>query len=327
MRKKILSPENLKYYLENWQNKTSREWLIYFQISRTVLDRINKEFGINPTKRKKILSSESKQRISEKRKEWLKNNPDKHPWKNKDKFKSQPCEKVKAFLDKLGIQYITEFAPEIENRFFSIDIAIPDKMIALEINGNQHYERDGRLKPYYQERHDLIVNAGWNVFEIHYSACFNLDKWSQFVDIIRSSEIVKEFDYFNYKPIPKKQSKQSKNKCDCGNTKQIISKKCFTCNNTSEKPLARKAIRPSKEELLELIWSQTTVSLGKFYGISDVAIKKWAKIYEIPSPPRGYWIKYSAGKFEECEKIKNDLFEKFGIGDRTRTCICNSIYG
>ena len=28
--------------------------------------------------------------------------------------------------------------------------------IGIEINGNQHYERNGKLKKYYQDRHDHI---------------------------------------------------------------------------------------------------------------------------------------------------------------------------
>jgi Zn finger protein HypA/HybF involved in hydrogenase expression len=98
--------------------------------------------------------------------------------------------------------------------------------------------------------------------------------------------------------------------CGCGQIKLSSSKKCSTCNNTSEKPLIRKVDRPSKEELLELLWSQSTLSLGKVYGVSDNAIRKWAKTYGIPFPPRGYWAKFAAGNFEECEVIKNQMIQK-----------------
>jgi hypothetical protein len=107
----------------------------------------------------------------------------------------------------------------------------------------------------------------------------------------------------------KKLRKIRKDKCICGNPKRIISEKCATCNNTAEKPLIRKVTRPSKEELLELLWSHSTVSLGKIYGVSDVAVKKWAKIYKIPFPPRGYWAKFAADKLKECEAIKNQMIQ------------------
>jgi len=39
--------------------------------------------------------------------------------------------------------------------------------------------------------------------------------------------------------------------------------------------------RPSKEELAELVGSQSWVALGLRYGVSDVAVRKWAKAYEL----------------------------------------------
>jgi len=144
------------------------------------------------------MSEEIKEKISKKRKQFLKDNPDKHSWRNPNKKNSVPCEKFKEFLNSLGVKFIAEFNPEIEGRFFSMDIAIPDKMIAIEINGGQHYSKDGSLKPYYQERHDLIEKSGWKVFEIHYSFCFKLDKLNEITDLIMNSPQVSEFNYLNY---------------------------------------------------------------------------------------------------------------------------------
>lgn len=176
-------------------------------------------------------SEETKLLLSKKRKEWLKNNPDKHPWRNKDKFKSIPCEKVKEFLKRMKIEFIEEFQPMIEDRTFSIDIAMPDKLIALEINGNQHYERDGSLKLYYQQRHDLLEKHGWDVYEIHYSACFNLEKWKDFIEKLQKSDIKVNFDYFNYKPILPKSWRCLD--CDCSVSRGSI--RCRECNSIFNK--------------------------------------------------------------------------------------------
>lgn len=40
--------------------------------------------------------------------------------------------------------------------------------------------------------------------------------------------------------------------------------------------------RPSKEELFELIKSKSFVQIGKDYGVSDNAIRKWCKYYGLP---------------------------------------------
>jgi very-short-patch-repair endonuclease len=133
----------------------------------------SKECGL-----KALSSEENREKISISRKKFLAENPEKHPWRNPNKKKSVPCEKVKEYLIKKNIKFIEEWIP-LEDRFFSIDIAFPDIKLGVEINGNQHYERDGSLKPYYQDRHDLIEAAGWKLIELHYSYCFNeelLDK-------------------------------------------------------------------------------------------------------------------------------------------------------
>lgn len=293
MKRKLLSEDQKKYFLENWESKSLKEWCGYFNFSRTALDKNAKELGISFACRRNRVSEETKNKISEGRKKWLKSNPEKHPWRNRDKFKSKPCEKVKEFLSDLGISYIPEFLPEIGDRAFSIDIALPDKKIAIEINGNQHYNNDGTLKTYYQERHDLLVAAGWNVFEIHYSACFNLEKWAEFVEILKNSEIVMEFDYFTYKP-----RKKIIKKCvDCGG---LINKYSIRCKPCAAKIFRPRKVnledRPSKERLHYMLWNTPTKKIGLTYGVSDNTIAKWAEAFCLTKPPRGYWMSFNQNK-------------------------------
>jgi len=154
---------------ETYNNgETLNNICIFFKISQKNLKRAVNENKFKKIKRKQIFSDESKKIMSDKRKNYLKNNPDKHPWKNKNKYYSLPCEKIKKELIDNNITFIEEYQP-LEDRFFSIDIAFPDKKIGLEINGNQHYNKDGTLKEYYQERHNLIQQNDWVIYEIHYS--------------------------------------------------------------------------------------------------------------------------------------------------------------
>ena len=66
------------------------------------------------------------------------------------------------------------------------------------------------------------------------------------------------------------------------------------------RPHLRKVIRPSKEELEKLVWQKSTSQLARDFGVSDNAIGKWCKLYEISKPPRGYWSKkyIEEGKFD-----------------------------
>lgn len=127
------------------------------------------------------VTDDTKKILSKRRKKYLKENPEKHPWKRENKQSSVPCTNVKEYLSKQNIQYIDEYTPLLD-RAFSIDIAFPHIKTGIEINGNQHYDSSGKLKPYYQERHDLIEGAGWKLIEVHYSQCFNVESISNFLD-------------------------------------------------------------------------------------------------------------------------------------------------
>lgn len=110
-------------------------------------------------------TEECKRRLSELRKRYLYTHPNEHPWKKHDKFKSVPCEKFKNILNINNISFVDEYSPN--GMLYSIDIAFPDKKIGIEINGNQHYNRDGTLKEYYLKRHNDICNRGWLLYECH----------------------------------------------------------------------------------------------------------------------------------------------------------------
>lgn len=131
-------------------------------------------------------STHTKKILSEKRKKYLRENPEKHVWKRSTKFKSEPCENVKQYLLKRNIRFIEEYSPSLE-RNYSIDIAFPDIKLGIEINGNQHYNPDGTLKEYYKDRHNFITNLGWKLIEVHYSKCFTDEDIQKFLD---NSEIL-----------------------------------------------------------------------------------------------------------------------------------------
>ena len=61
----------------------------------------------------------------------------------------------------------------------------------------------------------------------------------------------------------------------------------------------RRTIRPSREELLQMVWDKPFLQLSKELGVSDVAIKKWCMKMDIPVPGRGYWRKIEAGIIEK----------------------------
>lgn len=152
-----------------------------------------------------IHTEAAKKKMSDSRKAWLAANPDKHPWKRNSKFESEPCQKLKRALKERSIEFLEEFTP-LDERFFSIDISIPALKVGIEVNGEQHYNRDGSLKTYYRERHELIESAGWKLYEIHYSLCFDETKIEQIVNSLILDHDLQRVDLtFEFK----KKSKQN----------------------------------------------------------------------------------------------------------------------
>lgn len=56
---------------------------------------------------------------------------------------------------------------------------------------------------------------------------------------------------------------------------------------------SRKVERPSKEDLQRLVWEKPTTHIARDFGVSDKAVEKWCKAYDIEKPTRGYWAKQS----------------------------------
>jgi very-short-patch-repair endonuclease len=251
--------------------------------------------------------------ISISRKKYLKENPEKHVWKRHDKFKSEPCELFKNKLKENSINFIEEYTP-LTDRFFSIDIAFPDKKIGIEINGNQHYDRDGKLKKYYQERHDLIVKEGWKLFEYHYSVAYNKEYMSQIIEKLKNDFELGDIDYSFY--INKK---KENNICECGKNIKQNSKKCRSCNDVKWK-------KGKYPEDINILIKEVSLygyrKTGKKYGVTDNAVKKYIKrnsditctsIFSSKKYPKDIKVLIDEVKLNNYE----DIEKKYGVSVQT----------
>ena len=54
--------------------------------------------------------------------------------------------------------------------------------------------------------------------------------------------------------------------------------RCKECNDSHQ----RVVNRPSREVLKQLIRTTPFTTLGKRYGVSDNAVRKWCKMYNLP---------------------------------------------
>lgn len=54
--------------------------------------------------------------------------------------------------------------------------------------------------------------------------------------------------------------------------------------------------RISRDELYALVWREPIIRVANRFGVSDVAVAKACRKYQIPLPGRGYWARLKAGQ-------------------------------
>lgn len=85
----------------------------------------------------------------------------------------------------------------------------------------------------------------------------------------------------------------------CLNCNFPIAPEFIYCSLECGNIASRKVERPSREELSQLLWEKPTTRIAEDYGVSDKAITKWAKTYELEKPPRGYWAKQAGAALKD----------------------------
>ena len=78
----------------------------------------------------------------------------------------------------------------------------------------------------------------------------------------------------------------------CGEAIKSSKKTVAHCSMRCSQLQFRKAERPTKEQLQEMVWNKPVTQIAKQYGVTDNAVKKWLRSYSITDyPTRGYWQK------------------------------------
>ena len=80
-------------------------------------------------------------------------------------------------------------------------------------------------------------------------------------------------------PLREAKKKQLYYCIDCGKLISRGSKRCIPCKNKAQ----RSCIRPSREELKNMIRTETFAEIGRKYGVGGNAIKKWCLSMNLPS--------------------------------------------
>lgn len=275
-----------KYDKINWKNvqsdynngMTQNEILKKYSISRTVIESGVKAGLFIKDKNRRYghkHSEKTKNILSNKRREFLKNNPDLHPWKKHSKFQSEPCEKFKQLLLNKNISFVPEFTDKEWIHNYSIDIAFPNNKVGIEINGNQHYTKDGQLVDYYKRREFYLTSIGWKIYQIHYSLVYN----KNIIDTI-IIDILNKIDKIDYSSYVFKSQINYCTKCGKKLKRDSSSELCQKCNKTLKDQLKiekrKQIVLSSNIDFSKFGWMN---KLSKLFEISPQKISGWMKKY------------------------------------------------
>ena len=221
-------------------------------------------------------TEEQKQHLSIKRKEWLKNNKDKHNWRfNYESFPEKAAREwlETSFTDKI----IAEYTPDDFDKNYKIDFAFINDKIAIEINGNQHYDKQGKLFEYYELREQYLISKGWKVINI------------PAINILKDFENVKLtiLNALNKKVIP------------CFN--KILTKKALDDHILNE----------NKDEIINSCMTTSTINdITKKFKITKRHLKKFLKSnnIKIERPSFSGSVK---NKYETIDNLNKEMQTRF----------------
>lgn len=212
-------------------------------------------------------TEETKKILSEKRLEWMKNNPEKTAWRLSNM--SYP-EKL-MFNKFIELEYDKKYLIVREKSVFPyfIDFAFENEKIALEIDGSQHLLPERLESDLLKD--ELLIKNEWSVIRVSdYEVKHNID------NIIK----ILENKLFNNVKIEK---------IKVGIVTEISEKKYIKKERkengfTNEEILShvkqRKVERPPYIQLLKEIEELGYCGVGRKYGLSDNSIRGWIKTYK-----------------------------------------------
>lgn len=247
-------------------------------------------FVVSESTREKLREANSgrthtdatKKLISDKRKEYLRLNPEKVPYRmnHKSRGQSQPEKYWQTVLENHG----QVFVPEFRFGLYSLDFAFPELKVDLEIDGSQHY-LDPKVVLSDQTRNTNLQRFGWRVIRVVWVKYINLaeNERKTFVQTI-IDQIHNGTQPLFVSPEPK----YTDNEVDG------VPMRTYVLKEKKEKvaPVERLSkITATPTELQQLVDSMPLIKIGLRFGVCDNAVKKRCKKYGILLRPQGYWNK------------------------------------
>lgn len=214
---------------------------------------------------KYVHSDKTKKILSEKRLNFMKNNPEKTAWRLSNV--SYPEKLFIEYIELIGFDKKFSIIREYPIFPYFIDFAFVNEMVAIEIDGSQHLLPERKERDNNKDR--LLNELGWLVIRISEKEIKNniQNVFEQIIPII-----IKKPKTNNIKIgmviNPKKYYKKERNHFG------------FTETQIKSFQSQRKQVRPSLNLLLKQIDELGFTGTGKLYNVSDNTIRNWVRAYK-----------------------------------------------
>lgn len=219
-------------------------------------------------------TEETKAKLRKIRLNYMKLHAEKTAWRLKNK--SYPESLFEKFLYTNG--YTEKYLIQREYSIFPyfIDFAFVDLKIAIEIDGSQHLEEERKKRD--EKKDKLLQKKGWKVIRI----AENIVKtdWHAIKIILDKYISLDNETTFTQVGIIK-HPKQT-------HIKVKRNERGYSIKMEESYIKQRTVERPNMVELVKMLQETSFSSVGRKYGVSDNAIRKWCKYYNIPSSAKFY---------------------------------------
>ena len=214
-------------------------------------------------------SEATKNKIRKARLDYMKKHPEKTAWRQSNMSYPETCfynMLIEHGYDKKYLIY-----REYSVYPYYIDFAFFNEKLAVEVDGSQHLEEKRYVRD--REKDRLLVENNWTV--IRFTANDVMHNIQNVMCILDKYLNVKHNDnqvhLIGILKAPKTYQKAVREENGRTKLQNIAS---YNCRKVKD--------RPDKETLLNLIIHYSFLAIGRMYGVTDNAIRKWCKIYNIP---------------------------------------------
>ena len=273
---KEIKEQIIRDYIDNWLslNEISKKYGIKSKsyISQYILgDKVRSSSEAVKLAHKKHpnkfkLSEETKDKIRKAHLRWMKEHPEQTAWRLKNMSYPEKC--FQKILEDNGLDKKYLIYREYSVFPYFIDFAFINEKLAVEIDGSQHLEEDRKRRD--KKKDALLLSKGWKVLRIAANEVTHDGTKALKAVLDMLEKPITQYETVGILKAPKAHQKAARGE-DGLTDKQR--EKAFK---------QRKANRPSKEELWELVKTTPFETVGKMYGVNGNSVKKWCKQYNLP---------------------------------------------